>query len=285
MVKKKVVVKYANAFNNIQFTDFSASELDVFMLICGKVRAENAELFTFSFGELKKLLGIGDLNNSYFLRLFNSVGDKLSQLNYTYCDDTMIERAVLFPTFRAYIHDTLSDVFGEVKACTVIVRINPDCRKIFVDFSKQFTKFELQEFISLKSKYSKNLYRLLKQWRLNGRTETYTVEKLKALLDYTASQTMDNKYFMRNTVVPAVEELTQRGCFSDLKAEVVRDQNRRGRPVTGYYFTFTKEVPQKKEPQQKTTAPRAWKTKSNKFNNFSQRDYNYDDIESYMCTH
>ncbi len=46
----------------------------------------------------------------------------------------------------------------------------------------QFTRYELEEFTSIRSTYAKTMYRLLKQWRTLGQKE-FSVEDLKRILD------------------------------------------------------------------------------------------------------
>jgi len=51
------------------------------------------------------------------------------------------------------------------------IKINPDFAWLlneFTDKMKGYTIFELQESVGLQSKYAKNLYRILKQWRTKG---------------------------------------------------------------------------------------------------------------------
>ena len=49
------------------------------------------------------------------------------------------------------------------------------------EITKNFTVFELQEFSSLKSTYSKQMYRQLKQWKKKGEKE-YSVAEFRELL-------------------------------------------------------------------------------------------------------
>src|SRR5699024_11965617 len=48
------------------------------------------------------------------------------------------------------------------------IAINPDLKHILNSITGNFTKFELEELSKLKSSYSKNMFRLLKQYKHTG---------------------------------------------------------------------------------------------------------------------
>ena len=48
------------------------------------------------------------------------------------------------------------------KQKTILIKINEDFKFLLNKFISNFTRFELNEFISLKSSYSKEIYRRLK---------------------------------------------------------------------------------------------------------------------------
>lgn len=106
----------------------------------------------------------------------------------------------------------------------------------FKELIKNFTCFDLKEFIELDSRYSKNLYRFLKQYRCTGCCEVSSVENFKKVMD--CPESYNNKQFMQNVINPAVKSLQD--CFINFKCEPKYAQ-KRGRPDTGYLFTFTPE--------------------------------------------
>ena len=50
----------------------------------------------------------------------------------------------------------------------LIVSINPKLKHVLNEITADFTKFELKEMTHLKSTYSKNMFRLLKQYKHTG---------------------------------------------------------------------------------------------------------------------
>lgn len=273
------VVKYDNQMNNIAFKGMTAMDIDLFMLICAKTKESKEEVFKFDFTELKKAIGISKKTDRFFLQEIQRVAKKLKHIGGSFNDGVSFDEFTLFPTFHGTIEDESNGIYGHLKKGTMIVRVNPDYSFLLNELTKNFTRFELSEFVKLESKYSKNLYRLLKQYRKTG---TYRVEtaKFRELMD--CPKSYSNKIFMYECVSVAVKELS-RGYFEDLKVTPIRDIGR-GRPIIAYEFTFKKssDIPgqyriddyQETPPQKKEK-----KGKKNRFNNFNQRDYDFSEYE------
>ena len=65
---------------------------------------------------------------------------------------------------------------------TVNIAVNEDFYWVLNELTQKFTKFELSEFISLKSTYSKECYRRLKQYRNTGMW-IVEIDEFRRLLD------------------------------------------------------------------------------------------------------
>ena len=98
--------------------------------------------------------------------------------------------------------------------------------------SKNFTAFELKQFMSLESKYAKTLYRLLKQFRSTGDL-MITAEDFRDRLGIPKAYT--SKIITRDIIKPTVDALQD--FFPHLTYEVIRS-SRQGRPIKGYKFIF-----------------------------------------------
>jgi len=268
------VVKYENRINTLPLVGFSSVELNLFMLLCAKAKDRGQDLIVLEYGKLKRQLGLEKQTDKYFHGELYKMADKLSKIHCNFKNENEFVVFNLFSTFT-----------GNLENRTLTVRVNIDFQYLLNELAKNFTLFELQEFVQLESKYSKNLYRLLKQYR---RTGTYTVEanKFRELMDCPKSYA--NMYFMRDCVGVAVKELSH-GYFEDLKVEPIRAK-KRGAPIIAYTFTFqkSKQIPGQQriddyqEPAPETPAPapkRQPKKKENSFNNFPQRDYDFDELE------
>lgn len=268
------IVKYNNQMNQIAFTGLSAIDIDLFMLICAKTKERKDELIKLSFTELKKELGLSNKSDKYFAAEIQRLSKKLKHIGGSFNNGTSFDEFVLFPTFHGTAVIEEHAVYGYLDKGTMIVRVNPDFAFLLNELTKNFTRFELSEFVQLESKYSKNLYRLLKQYRKTG---TYTVEaeKFRELMD--CPKSYQNMYFMRDCVNVAIKELSQ-GYFAGLKVEPIR-AHKRGAPIVAYKFTFkpSKDVPG----QRYMDLEKPQKAKKNRFNNYDgQRDYDFNDLES-----
>lgn len=260
------IVKYENRVNTLPLSHFSAVELNLFMLLCAKTKNKGQDLVTLTYKDLKKQLGLEKQTDKYFHKELYSMSGKLSKIRCNFSDEN---KFVVFNLFSTFI--------GDLENRTLQVRVNIDFQYLLNEITKNFTRFELQEFVKLESKYSKNLYRLLKQYRKTG---TYKVEaeKFRELMDCPPSYS--NMYFMRDCVNVAVKELSQ-GYFKDLKVTPIKAA-KRGAPIVAYEFTFRKtdQVPGQMNLDTDTdaakspTAPKKrGRPRKNAFNNFHERDY------------
>lgn len=276
--KTNDIVKYKNDFNDLALTGFSGIDLDMLMLIVSKVRNKGTELLYLSYTELKEAVRMSDQNDDYFTRHLRIMSQKLKKAGGSFADEHGFDEFVLFPSFHATRKEEEHKQYGHLEKGTLVVRVNPDWEYLLNEVNKEFTRFELTEFVKLESKYSKNLYRLLKQYRSTG---TYIVDanKFRELMD--CPKSYPNKLFMRDCVNVAIQELS-RGYFRDLKVTPIRAK-RRGSPIESYEFTFrkSKDIPGQYNVTDynengKLVEPDRKKTTKNRFNNFQQRTYDED---------
>lgn len=276
----KEIVKYSNKMNNIPLKNFEKNDLNFFYTLCSKVKNIGSEIIEIPFEELKKSAQYKQ-SQERFVTDLDRMNKKLIQCSGRFETDDEIVYFNLFSTFRI------------IKSRKVLkVRVNPDFKWLLNDIVKEFTSFELQEYVALEGIYSKALYRILKQWKTNGKTKKIGVEEFKELLstpDYAP------KDIMKEIINPAIEDIKKHKAFENIWCEVIYAK-KRGRPVEGYIFHFTKEdlkgqisfsddeqfekivdnIKQKK--QSKKT------TKKNQFNNFEQRknDAVYEELEDLL---
>jgi len=226
---------------------------------------------TFSLNEIKTVTGF-DYHASavVFAKILEGMNRKLMNVTATVRDGSRTIMFVLFPTFIA-----------DEKTNTLTVRVNPDFKFLLNELTKNFTQFELAEFTELSSKYSKTLYRLLKQYRSTG--EYYVgVDELRRLLG--CPEGYANKRFMQLIIAPAVKELQK--DFPTLSCEAQRARTK-GRPITGYHFMFEADgqVPGQMTMDQAAEVMKQYtETKKSKQNKKTmprglERDYDYADLE------
>ena len=266
------IVKYNNYMNALDFKGFTAADFDFFMYLCATMKDKGTEEMTFTAAELKECAGYSrNVTLEEFKQILDRMNEKLLSMKAHLETDTELVRFVLFPTFRI-----------NKESGMLTVRVNKDFQFLLNELTKNFTQFELAEFTELNSKYSKTLYRLLKQFRSTGEYHV-RVDDLRMLLGCPTSY--NNKQLMQWVISPAVAELQK--DFPTLSVETIRARTK-GRPVTGYHFTFEVDgqIPGQStldEAQAEMDKYKATKTgsgrKKNSFTDFSQRKYDYDDLE------
>ena len=264
-MSKDKVVRYDNSLNAISFTGFTAVDLNLFMLICASVKDVGQDTVILSYGDLKKSLGLERQTDKYFHAELKRMSNKLKKIGGSFSTDDEFTEFNLFNEFS-----------GSLKTCRLSVSVNAKYVYLLNNLSGSFTQFELREFIALNSRYSKSLYRILKQFRKTGK---YFVDigTLRALLDCPA--TYRNREFMRTCLNVAVTELS--GYFDGLSVTAIRSHSR-GCPITAYQFTFKPVRTDNKN--QQTIVNRTKPNKSNRFNNFQQREYDWNEYEKNLLT-
>lgn len=180
-----------------------------------------------TFDEIKCLANYTSTDKEEFIKDLDRMTDRLMRVNSRIITDGKIAKFVLFPTFLI-----------DPKEETVAVAVNQDFAFLLNEL-KQYTTFELEEFVDLKSKYSKNLYRLLKQWRTVGKYTFHDLEEFRSLMDVPTSYT--NKLMMQKCVDVAIEEISRLDVsFKGFKCEPIYAR-KRGKPLDELIFTWQAE--------------------------------------------
>lgn len=222
----KELIKYSNKLNNIPLKNFEKVDLNFFYAICAKVREKGSELVEIPLDEIKVMAEYKSTSVERFKSDLIRMNEKLRSCHGIYETDDEIVQFNLFSTFTI------------VKSRKVLkIRVNPDVAWLLNNIAKEFTSFELQEYVSLDGIYAKALYRLLKQWKTHGCTKKYGVSELKELLSIPDYET---RRFLDKVINPAIEEINKSGAFKNLRCEVIKAK-KRGRPVEGYIFRFDLE--------------------------------------------
>lgn len=224
----KTLVKCHNDVNKINFSKFSVKELDLFFAICFKIKELGVQEIKISFNDIKHL--IKEIENPKRVKLYiDSLNKKLALLNYQIeSSHNVFERIVLFTNFISNYNDN-----------TLTIKVNDRFSYLFNNLIGNFNKFDLVEFIELKSVYSKNIFRVLKQWE-SLKIKEFKIEEFKEILSVPDSYTTSK--FNEKVLKPIMEELPQ--YFPNLKLEKIKT----GKKVTSLKFTWSGKV-EKIEPK------------------------------------
>ena len=127
------------------------------MAICSQIRDKGIDEITLNFSELKNMVKYKHRGNVRFVKDLEQIYKKLITLSIRIETKEVIDNFVLFTRYRIIKEDQ-----------TVTIKVNEDFKYLLNNLVKKFTQFELEEFIHLKSNYSKEIYRRLKQFKSTG---------------------------------------------------------------------------------------------------------------------
>lgn len=268
----KDIVKYSNKMNKIPLSNFTKYDLNFFYSVCSQVKEKGEDVVYISFGDIREMAAY-TMHMGNFIEDIKRTRDKVLATQWRYQFDSVDRAGNLFSTFDI---DTEKEL--------VRVRVNVDFLDYFNALVNEFTVFELEQFVSLDSKYTKILYRLLKQWRSVGETPKYTVDDIKELLGTPDYAPM---ILMRDIIKPSIEELKKKKAFSNLWVDV-RYKKGRGKPIDGYVFKFRKDIIEGQQSfdsyeggkyMPTAAEPTTKRRKKNSFNEHEQQNYDIDVLE------
>jgi len=225
----KMAVKYNNDLNTIPFRDFNATELDLFFTICSSVKEKGQEIIVFDFDTLKELSKYESSSIDRFVSDLQSTYSKLLKLSFTLDDGDVIESFTLFNRYKIIRSER-----------TVEIQVHENFHYLLNDLHiGNYTRYELKEFTSLKSTYSKSIYRLLKQFKGTGLWKVSVIE-FRRLLSVPKSYRMGN--IDQQILKPAINEL--KPYFEGLNIKKIKAN--KGNRIEFFEFRF-KQQDDKKE--------------------------------------
>lgn len=248
---KPIIIRHDPELNTIPLRDFKSVEMDLFFSIVAKVQEKGDSLIRLEFAELKALSDYRPTANKRFIDDIFSTYEKLLRITFGSTSKSGMRRQ-LFVMFTRF------DINGDAEIPYVDIQIN-DMAIPMINNLDRWVRYTLQEFNSLDSRYSKTMYRLLKQYRTTGKAY-YKKEVLFELLDVPASYAKKMVNFDNKVLEPILKELSP--IFTNLAIKKVH-ASKRGRPVIAYEFTFEPEpkdkaentVPQNKEKKELPNIP------------------------------
>lgn len=257
------IVKYDNYMNSLKFSGFTAVDYNFLMALCNKLINKNTDEIVIPFEELREKTGYTQHPVRQFVSDIVRMNNKLMKMNCVLERDGTIFQFVLFPTFA-------TDMVNR----RLTVSVNEKFKFILNDLTRDFTRFELDEFAELDSRYSKSLYRILKQFKNTGIFEVST-DSFRHRMD--CPESYSNKHLMDKIIKPALKELDRKKCFRNLQCET-RYARKPGRPVLGYIFTFLPENTCR-DTGKKSGADTGSAKPADRYRGFHQRTYDYSEIE------
>jgi len=215
---KHYEVKYHNDLNLLNFSKFKDKELDLFFALCYMANEQNTNEIEVSFDDLKEVISYSHGGLTRFTQYLESINDKLISMKMKIRTQNNL---IAFVLFNRYNIDYVKK--------KITIQVNDSFSYILNNFIQQYSKMDLIQFSKLNSTYSKNLFRLLKQFSSTGWYEI-SIEKFKEELGVPSTYRMTN---IDNRVLkPIQEELVN--YFNDFQIEKIKE----GRSIKKLRFSW-----------------------------------------------
>ena len=227
------IVKFHNDLNSIKFSSFRAVEYDLFFAILYKLKDKQEEEIILTFEELKKLSEYKKTQNKYFIDSLIEINQNLLSIKLNFKNYT--EGLYIGATFFTYY-----EINEQEK--TLSISVNRKLTYLINDLTKNFTQLELKKMSQMSSKYSKIIFRFLKQYdNTKNNTNFWEIEinEFKELLNIPSSYLMAN--IDTRILKPALSELSP--LFYNLKLI----KKKRGRKIDRLRFEWNTETVEMKK--------------------------------------
>ena len=245
---KREIVNWNNDLVNFPLKGLSANELDILMGICYRCQRNGTDTVRITFDELKELSYFSSKDKEQFYEKLLEINNKLGKLLFVIDNKKMHAEFVLF---SGYIIDKDNEYLD--------VAVSQIFTYLLNDFEKNYTSMELFEHASLKSIYSKAVYKRLRQFRNQERPFwKVSYSEFREYLDIKDSYRSSH---IDNAIMPVIIQDNLR-YFPNLRVEKYYEKPKgRGRTrLGGYIFTFDRpqnmdkyklpELDKEKEPKE-----------------------------------
>lgn len=262
-------VKYDNKLNDIQLGALTESELNAFMTLCAcSLERGNTDL-SLTYNDYKALMGCKkNLSEKELIDSVERLWNKIRVFQSIKTDKSFIG-------FSLFNYVIAGDGF-------IKFQINDIWYELLNKLNERFTAFELKEFVSIKGKHAKILYRLLKQYRTSGVRNDLSVEDVRNL--FGLSDSFPQMNIKTKILSPAAKELS--GIFKGLTITTIRGKRSEGATVIGYKFTWVAEKIQNREEKDEEQDKKIKNVQINKehqsskkWSFYSTRTYDFDELE------
>ena len=222
------IVKYHNDLNTVNMRGWTKEEMNFMFAVLSKAKEKGTELIEFDKAELTELARYSERHKIRLHDVLKNLVDHVTEMKYIEETTHSYEVMNLFQRFKVVWNKDYSEMHATI-------RLTSEFEYILNKLNANFTKFELEEFIGLRSTYAKQMYRLLKQWRTKGHKE-WSVQDLRYLLaipENYRSCDIDSR-----VLKPIKKELSK--YFSDFKVKPIKKRTK-GNPIIAYEFKWKPE--------------------------------------------
>lgn len=252
------LVKYDNDFIlTSRFNQLSSVQQDIFFSAVSFLCRNKATHVVIPASVIKERANLMDKNytRDAYYALLHDLEDIILQTIFFAHFNGEEWKGSLFNTFA------INDKTGDFK-----MFLNPNAAHYFFQIPGPFSRFELQAFMRLNSKYAKNLFRVLLA-KYNGIWNPDS-EELIATFGLKSKKQIPT---LLHRMDKYIEEIKNTGYFTDITFTILRDNTRRGRPLKSVHFEFIFSL--KKRAEIKDIS-RSW---ADKELSFAEKSYTQED--------
>ena len=228
------LVIYENDMNKLKFGNFTKVSMDFFMALCFFMRDRGSSHLVIPFDELKKKAHYRPAKNHDFVQDLDYMTSQMLEVN-----STIIEKRPSGKK-RIYKFDLFPTFIIDEEAETLEVAVNERFTWLLNEFH-QYTSLELQDIVDFKSKYTKNLFRLIREWKSVGKLHISGADEIQAFREKIGVRdTYSNAEMNRRCIAPAVKEINDSNCSIKNLTYECEYANKRGKPLKSIKFTWNK---------------------------------------------
>ncbi|MGY3767094.1 replication initiation protein [Vagococcus vulneris] len=217
-INRELVV-YKNELNSVSFKGLSPVEMDLFFAVCSQAKETNSLTVRMDLDKVRRISGQYTQSLDRFMAFIEQMNDNIQGTSMKVKTDSYVESYALFTYYKIDNND-------------LVVDVNPRLAHVINNIKSDFTQYELDEFVNINSKYTKTIFRQLKQFKDTG-LYIVSMDKFKFLLDVPKSYRMTD--IDRQILNPSLSELSN--IFENLKLEKIKS----GRKISKLKFTFKKQ--------------------------------------------
>lgn len=152
-----MIVRHSNEMNNLKTGGLTEVELDLFITALFLLKNKKTDEITLPFSEFRNLAEIKGNHSDRLINNIKSMSKKLINMNQ---EITLPDGVIkIFNFFRTITIDPNNH--------TVNLAVNKDFQYLINDLVGNYTEYDLKHIVGLSSKYSKQLFKLLKQFDNN----------------------------------------------------------------------------------------------------------------------
>lgn len=217
------VVRYKNEINKLNLTLLNPGELNIFIAMLALVKNKGIEKIEVDYDNFRKMARVDkNVNDNEFGSMVVNTLSKVGAGSMILDTD---EKFMMFAIFDRVEVDKVTKKMSFNLSDTFVTYFN--------NFLTNYTSFPLNDFIEIKSKYAKLLYKTLMQFNGSGRYyENYDkfVNEVLEVPQSTARNNINYKY-----ITPSVERIRMAGAIPDLRVNLIKKQNK----TIAVEFTWT----------------------------------------------